>query len=202
MSLSVFTKRYKDIAAPKLKEQFSYTNVYQIPKLERIVINVGVGRMVTNRQGGGGAIKDKGKGKEGVVEDVVSALSAISGQKPKIVLARKSVAGFKLREGTINGVMVTLRRGRMRDFFVRFIEVTLPRSRDFRGIPKSSVDQQGNLTIGIKESIIFPELAEATSMFGVEATFVTSAKTKEEGIAFFEHMGIPFQEVDKTHNSL
>lgn len=202
MALPVFTKRYQDIVAPKLKEQFSYTNIHQIPALQRIVVNVGVGRMVTQRSGGGGSVKDKGKGKEGVVEDIMKGLAAISGQKPKIVLARKSVAGFKLREGTINGVVVTLRRQYMRDFFVRFIDVTLPRSRDFRGIRREAVDQQGNLTIGVRESIIFPELAEATSMFGVEVTFVTSAKTQEEGIAFFEYMGVPFPKVDKTPDSL
>ena len=198
MADSVFTKRYRDTVVPKLKEKFSYTNVHQIPKLERIVINAGVGRLVTNRSGGGGTLKDKGKGKEGVIEDVTMGLAAISGQKPKIVLARKSVAGFKLREGTINGVVVTLRKKYMKDFFVRFVDVALPRNRDFRGIAKSAVDQQGNLTIGIRESIIFPELAEATSFFGAEVTFVTTAKTKEEGTAFFEYIGIPFQKNDES----
>lgn len=196
MADSVFIKRYQDIVVPKLKEQFSYTNVHQIPKIERIVVNVGVGRLVTNRQGSGGTPKDKGKGKEGVVEDVVTALAAISGQKPKIVLARKSVAGFKLREGTINGVVVTLRKKNMQDFFVRFIDVTLPRSRDFRGIRKEAVDKRGNLTIGVRESVIFPELAEATSNFGMEVTFVTSAKTQEEGTTLLGYMGVPFQKND------
>lgn len=196
---SVFTKRYRELAIPKLMEEFSYKNVHQIPYLDRIVVNVGVGRLVARRQGGGGSPKDKGRGKEGVVEDISKALAAISGQKPKIILARKSIAGFKLREGTINGLMVTLRRRYMRDFFTRFIDVALPRTRDFRGIRRASVDEHGNLTIGVRESIIFPELAETNSMFSVEITFVTSAKTRKEGLMLLENMGVPF---DKQPNSL
>jgi len=175
MVKSVFQKRYQEVVVPKLKEQFSYTNVHKIPKIERIVINVGVGRNPDKH------------------EQIAEALAQLSGQKPRIIRARKSIAGFKLREGTVNGLKITLRRGRMEDFFIRFIDAILPRTRDFRGIPHSSIDPAGNLSIGIKESIIFPELAEVNYMFGIEVTFITSAKTQEEGLALLDYMGVPFQ---------
>ena len=164
---------------PKLKEQFSYTNVHKIPRIEKIVLNIGVGKNPDKH------------------EQIADALAQLSGQKPRIIKARQSIAGFKLREGTVNGLKVTLRRERKEDFFIRFIDAILPRTRDFRGISRSSIDPAGNLSIGVKESIIFPELAEVNFIFGIEVTFITSANTKEEGLALLEHMGVPFKKQDE-----
>lgn len=191
MADSFFQKRYKEKAVPALKEKFSYTNIHEIPHLTRIVINVGVGRLVTQRRGAPVG-KKVIKGEEDMVKDITDAITALSGQKPQIVRSKKSIASFKLRQGMINGVKVTLRGRRMADFFVRFIDVSLARTRDFRGIARTAVDSRGNLTIGVKESVIFPELAETNTMFGMEVTFVTSADSREAGLALFEAMGVPF----------
>ncbi|MBI2463296.1 MAG: 50S ribosomal protein L5 [Candidatus Spechtbacteria bacterium] len=181
-----FQKQYKDVVIPVLKEAFGYKNIQSIPRLDRAVINVGVGRMLNQRSQAG--VKN-----EDAIKDIVKALALISGQKPIIVRSKKSIAGFKLRAGMISGVKVTLRRSRAEEFLGRLAHVALPRTRDFRGIRRSTVDPYGNLTIGIKESIIFPELAELTSHFGLEVTFVSTAKTRDEAFLLFEKLGIPFQ---------
>ena len=191
MTQSVFQKRYQEKAVPLLKEKFSFKNIHEVPRIERAVINVGVGRLVTQRRGAPVG-KKVIKGEEDMVRDITEAVAAISGQKAQIVRSKKSIASFKLRQGMINGVKVTLRGKRMKDFFIRFIDVSLARTRDFRGIARSAVDSRGNLTVGVKESVIFPELAEANTMFGMEVTFVTSAHSRETGLALFEAMGVPF----------
>lgn len=182
----LFQKQYKDVAVPALKEAFGYKNVQAIPRLDRAVINVGVGRMLNQRSQAG--VKN-----EDAIKDIVKALTLISGQKPIIVRSKKSIAGFKLRAGMISGIKVTMRRSRAEEFFERLVHIALPRTRDFRGIRRSTVDQYGNMSVGIKESIIFPELTELTGHFGLEITFVSTAKTRDEAFLLFEKLGIPFQ---------
>jgi large subunit ribosomal protein L5 len=175
---------------PRLKEQFnnelkntvmdqlSLENVNQIPKLEIIVINIGDGKAATDGR---------------ALESMVDELTAISGQKPVIRRAKKSIAGFKIREGMPLGVSVTLRNKIMYEFLDRLITISLPRTRDFRGV-KSNGDGRGNFTIGIKENIIFPELDidKVKKILGMDITIVTSANSTEEGKALLEEFGFPF----------
>ncbi|MBU0750435.1 50S ribosomal protein L5 [Patescibacteria group bacterium] len=162
-----------------LAEEFGYTNVMAAPRILKIVVSSGVGKA-----------RDKNRNK--VVED---RLAKITGQKPAERVARQSIASFKLREGEIVGYQSTLRGARMYDFLDKLIHIALPRTRDFRGLNISAVDGMGNLTIGIKEHTIFPEIAdeELKDVFGLAVTVVTTAKTKKEAEAFFKHMGIPFK---------
>lgn len=172
--------QYKDEIAGKLKEEFSYENVMAIPKLQKIVINVGVGE----------AIQDK-KALDTVVENV----ALITGQQPVTTKAKKSISNFKLRDGMPIGCKVTLRGRIMYEFMDRFINLALPRTRDFQGIPDKSFDGRGNYTVGIKEHTIFPEIDtdKVTKMHGMDITFVTSAETDEEALALLKHFGMPFQ---------
>ena len=162
-----------------LKEKFGYANKMQAPKLEKIVVSAKVG-----------SIKDKNK-----VELVVDRLARITGQKPKANPAKKSIATFKLREGTIIGYSVTLRGKRMRDFLDKLIHIALPRTRDFRGLNVGAIDEMGNYTIGIKEHTIFPETSdeELSNVFGLGVTLVTTAKTKEETESFLRELGLPLK---------
>ncbi|MEK7564234.1 MAG: 50S ribosomal protein L5 [Patescibacteria group bacterium] len=165
----------------KMKSDFHYKNVMAAPRLQKIVINVGTGTMIK---------KDKNK------NDTIGArLAKITGQEPSKRGAKKSIASFKVRQGDPIGVMVTLRGKRMYAFLEKLINVALPRTKDFRGIQRSVVDNIGNLTIGIKEHTIFPETADEDikDVFGMSITVVSSAKTKKEGTAFFELLGIPFK---------
>lgn len=172
--------QYKDEIVGKLKEEFSYENVMAIPKLQKIVINVGVGE----------AIQDK-KALDTVVENV----ALITGQQPVTTKAKKSISNFKLRDGMPIGCKVTLRGRIMYEFMDRFINLALPRTRDFQGIPDKSFDGRGNYTVGIKEHTIFPEIDtdKVTKMHGMDITFVTSAETDEEALALLKHFGMPFQ---------
>ena len=192
MVQTTFSKRYSEVAIPALKEKFGYTNVYAIPALQCIVVNVGVGRLMIQQKG-----KKKVEEDIDVIAGVVEGVSRICGQRPVVIRSRKSIASFKLRAGMVNGLKVTLRKKRMKDFFERFIHIALPRTRDFRGIPRSSVDLHGNLTVGVKESTIFPELSDLNTVFGLEVTFVTTAATRQEGVTLLEKLGIPFQKGDK-----
>ncbi len=171
---------YKEEITTKLTEQFGYTNVMALPKLQKIVINVGVGE----------AIQDK-KALDTVVENV----ALITGQQPVTTKAKKSISNFKLREGMPIGCKVTLRGRIMFEFLDRFINLALPRTRDFQGIPDKSFDGRGNYTVGVKEHTIFPEIDtdKVTKMHGMDITFVTSAETDEEAFALLKHFGMPFK---------
>lgn len=170
---------YKKEIVPKMKEKFGYKNILSIPKLSKAVINVGVGRNA----------KDKN-----FIDKVVNSLTCISGQKPVLTKAKKSISAFKIREGMIIGVAVTLRNKRMYDFIDKLINITFPRIRDFRGISQKQVDQRGNLSIGFKENLAFPEIKtdEVDNLHGVEVCLSTTAKTNEEGLELFKLMGFPF----------
>ncbi len=162
-----------------LKEEFGYTNVMQAPRLVKVVINSGTG-----------SSKDKGRN-----DLIADRLSKIVGQKPAPRAAKKSVAAFKLREGDQIGVMVTLRGARMYAFLDKLINVAFPRTRDFRGLKKTGIDEVGNYTIGLKEHTIFPETSDEDlrNVFGMAITIVTTAKSKAEADAFFTHLGMPFK---------
>lgn len=186
MAYIPFEKRYHDVAVPALQKEFGYKNKHQIPYVERAVLNVGVGRMMGQKTVVGARADE-------ALKDVMKALEQISGQRPAVIESKKSIAGFKLRAGMITGLKVTLRHKRMQDFYDRFVNIALPRTRDFRGIKRRNVDDHGNLTIGLKEQAIFPELMESNAVFGLEVTFVTTAKTAKESTLLFEQMGMPFQ---------
>jgi len=181
----IYTKK----AMKALTERFSYASSMAVPRIEKVVVNTGLGRLTSGRTN-----TEQAKLVEGVQKD----LAAISGQRPALTKAKKSIAGFKLRKGMPIGAKVTLRGVRMYDFLDRLIHVVLPRSRDFRGLKISSVDEKGNLTIGITEHIFFPEISpeEIQNMFGLEITIVTTGKTREEGIELFRQLGFPFQKHD------
>ena len=170
---------YKNEIQPALKSKFGYKNIHQIPKLEKVVVNMGVGE----------GAKDKK-----VIQEAVNELALITGQKPAIAKARKSIAGFKLREGAPIGCKVTLRGDMMDEFIDRLINVALPRVRDFRGVPSSSFDGRGNYTFGVEEQLIFPEIDpdKAHRAQGMDITFVTTAKTNEEAKELFLGFGVPF----------
>lgn len=172
-------KYFKEIV-PKLKEQFGYKNVMQVPRLEKIVINMGVGQAVQDPK---------------ILEEAVKDLETITGQKASIRTAKKSISNFKLREGMKIGAKVTLRRERMYEFLDRLITIAIPRVRDFRGISDKSFDGRGNYTLGIKEQIIFPEINidKVTKVLGMDITFVTTAKTDKEAYELLSAFGMPFR---------
>ena len=171
---------YENEVVPKLNEKFKYTNRMQIPKLGKIVLNMGLGEATHN-------IK--------ILDAAVEEMKAISGQKPVITRAKKSIAAFKLREGMPIGCMVTLRRRMMYDFFNKLVNVALARVRDFRGVSEKSMDSRGNYTLGIKEQIIFPEIEydKIDRIQGLNITIVTTAKTDEEGKELLRLLGMPFR---------
>ncbi len=173
-------KTYTDEIRPALMKVFGYTNVMQAPKIEKIVVNIGVGRESA----------DNAK----VVDFAVGDLTSIVGQKPIVTKARKSIAGFKLREFRPIGVKVTLRGKRMYDFLYRLINLALPRVRDFRGVPADAFDGRGNYTLGLREQIIFPEIEydKIDKVRGMEVTIVTSAKNDDEGREMLKLFGMPF----------
>ena len=170
---------YKQDVAPALMKKFSYKSVMQIPKLDKIVINVGAGEARDNAK---------------VIDAIVTDLAAITGQKPVVCKARKSVANFKLREGMNIGCKVTLRGERMYDFMDRLINIALPRVRDFRGVKANSFDGRGNYTMGIKEQLIFPEIEydKVDKIRGMDIIFVTTAHTDEEARELLRLFGMPF----------
>lgn len=175
-------EQYKKKIVPALRKEFGYKNISSVPKVEKVVINVGMGRSAVNKD-------------TKLMEKIEADLAKISGQKPSLRLSKKSIAGFKLREGLPVGCVVTLRGTKMYDFIDRLISLALPRSRDFQGIPLSSVDLHGNINIGVKEHNIFPEITYESlkDIFGLEVTVVTSARTREEGIALFRLFGFPLK---------
>ncbi len=175
-----FIAKYKDVAIPALTKQFGYTNPNQVPRLEKIVINMGLGAAVTNPK---------------IIDTAVEELRAVTGQKPVVTRSKKAIASFKLRAGLPIGAMVTLRKAKMWEFLDRFISIALPRMRDFRGVSRRAFDGQGNYTLGLKEQIIFPEIDydRIDVIKGLNVSFVTTANTDEEGRALLQHMGMPFR---------
>ena len=174
-------KQYKEEIAPVLMKAFGYKSVMEIPKLEKIIINMGIGEATQNPKALDGAAQD---------------LQVISGQKPIITKAKKSIASFKLREGMSIGCKVTLRGNMMYEFLDRLVNATLPRVRDFRGVSAKAFDSRGNYTLGLKEQIIFPEIDydKVDKIRGMNIVFVTSAKTDEEARELLKLMGMPFKE--------
>jgi len=172
--------RYRTEVVSKLKEEFAYTSTMQVPRLQKIVINMGVGDAIQN-------IK--------TLDVAVEELTAIVGQKPVIRKAKKSVAQFKLRAGMPIACMVTLRGERMWEFFDRLVSLSLPRVRDFRGVPTKSFDGRGNYTLGLKDQLIFQEIdySKVEKIKGMNVTFVTSAPTDAEARAMLAHLGMPFR---------
>ena len=178
--------RYEEQIRPALVERFSYTNPFQVPRLEKITLNMGVGDAVNDKK---------------VLDLAVDALTEISGQRPVVTTARKSIATFRLREGMPIGCMVTLRRQRMYEFLDRLTAIVLPRVRDFRGISRKAFDGRGNYSMGLSEQLVFPELNpdKFTRQQGMNISVVTTARTDEEGRALLELFGMPFrQDASKT----
>lgn len=173
-------EKYKKEVIPIMREKFGYKNDFAVPKVEKVVINTGIGRFTQDQK---------------TVEEIGRALSLISGQKPVFTLAKKAISSFKIREGMKVGFKITLRNQRMYDFLERLIYLALPRGRDFRGIDQKSIDEKGNLTIGIKEHIIFPEISheEVKTIFGLEISVITNAKRKEEGLELLKLLGFPIK---------
>lgn len=170
---------YRKEIVPYLMKNFSYKNVMQVPKLKKIVVNMGVGAAVSDAK---------------ILDEAVKELESITGQKASIRTSRKAISNFKLREGMKIGAMVTLRKERMYEFLDRVINVALPRVRDFRGLSDKSFDGRGNYTIGVKEQIIFPEINidRISRIMGMDITFVTSAKTDNEAYELLKSFGVPF----------
>lgn len=171
--------RYIQEIVPKLQDEFGFTNVMQVPRVEKVVVNVGVGEALQNAR---------------ALDVVAKELSAITGQKPAIRRARRSIAAFRLRAGAAVGAKVTLRGARMYDFLDRLINIALPRQRDFRGIPADAFDGRGNYTLGLREQLVWPEINydEVDRVRGLEITIVTTARTDEEGRRLLALMGMPF----------
>lgn len=174
-------KKYLEEVIPSLVEKFNYSSVMQAPKVEKIVINMGVGDAVQNSK---------------ALDNAVEELSLISGQKPTITRAKKSIAGFRLREGMPIGAKVTLRGDRMYDFLQKLIAVSLPRVRDFRGVSSKAFDGRGNYTLGIKEQLIFPEVDydKVSKVRGMDIVIVTTADTDEEAYELLKQLGMPFRQ--------
>ena len=172
--------RYKNDVQPALMKEFGFTNVMQTPRMVKVVLNMGLGEAVQNAK---------------IMDSAVDELTQIAGQKPVITRARKSIAGFKLRENAAIGCMVTLRSRHMWEFIDRLIGVGLPRTRDFRGVSPRAFDGRGNYTLGIREQIIFPEINydKIDKIKGLNITFVTTAKTDEHGRALLKGLGMPFR---------
>ena len=172
-------EKYNNLVKPELINQFNYSSTMQIPRLEKIVVNMGVGDAVSNSK---------------VLDDAVAELQAITGQKPVITKAKKSIASFKLREGMPIGCKVTLRGERMYEFLDKLISISLPRVRDFHGINDNAFDGRGNYTLGVKEQLIFPEINfdNIKKMRGMDIVIVTTANTDEEGRALLSLLGMPF----------
>lgn len=181
---STFVPRLRDIyrerVVPSLMKEFGFQNPMQVPRLDRIVLNVGMGEAIQNVK---------------LLESAATELGVITGQKPIVTKARKAIAGFKLRQGMPIGAKVTLRNRRMYEFFDRLVTIALPRIRDFRGVSPKAFDGRGNYTLGLKEQLIFPEIEydSVASIHGMDITIVTTARTNDEGKALLKHLGMPFR---------
>ena len=173
-------ERYKQQVVPAMMDAFDYRNVMEVPRLDKIVVNIGLGEALQDAK---------------ALDHAVQDIATITGQRPVVTRARKSIAGFKLREGRAIGVKVTLRGNRMWDFFDRLCNVALPRKRDFRGISPDSFDGRGNYTLGLDEQLVWPEIDydSIDKVRGMEITIVTTAKTDEEGRELLSLLGMPFR---------
>ena len=173
--------RYGQEVVPALMKEFGYKNALQVPRLEKVVINMGLGEAIANAK---------------ILDSAVEQLALITGQKPVVTKSRKSIANFKLREGQSIGAMVTLRSDRMFEFLDRLLSIALPRVRDFKGVSPKAFDGAGNYPLGIKEQIIFPEIVydQVDTIKGMNVTIVTTAKTDEEARALLRHFGMPFRQ--------
>jgi len=177
-------KKYTEEIIPALMKEFQYKSIMQVPRLEKIVVNQGLGEAVADKK---------------LIEIAVNEISAITGQKPVVTMSKKDISNFKLRKGMPIGVKVTLRKDRMYEFLERLICISLPRIRDFKGV-NTKLDGRGNYTLGVSEQIIFPEidLDKVVKIKGMEITFTTTAKTDEEAFALLKHFGIPFKNIKKN----
>lgn len=175
-------KKYNKEIVPKLKIKFDYKNINSAPKIIKTVVNCGIGKYLND---------------EKIINQIEEDLKMITGQKPQKRPARKSIAGFKIREGLVIGFKITLRKKMMYDFLDRLISTALPRSKDFRGLDLKGIDKDGNLNIGVKEQIIFPEASSSRMIFGFEITVVTDAKSREEAIELYRDLGFPLKSVFK-----
>ena len=180
MAFKSTEQAYKEDVVPALVKEFNYSNVMQVPKIQKVVLNIGLGEALDNAK---------------AVDFAVNDLQLITGQKPVLNKAKKSIAGFKLREGRIIGVKVTLRGKKMWSFLQRLIHVALPRTRDFQGVSPDSFDGRGNYTLGLQEQLIFPEINydKVDRIKGMNITFVTTAETDEQGRALLKSLGMPFR---------
>ncbi len=171
---------YRETVAPKLREQFSYRNVMEVPRITKITLNMGVGEAVADKK---------------IMEHAVGNLTQIAGQKPVVTLSRKSIAGFKIRAGRPIGCKVTLRRDRMYEFLDRLVNIAIPRIRDFRGFSARAFDGRGNYSLGVREQIIFPEIDydKIDAIRGLDITITTTARTDEEGRALLAAFNFPFR---------
>ena len=179
MATARLKEHYRSQIVPALRERFEYVNPMEVPRLEKIVINAGVGEAVQEPK---------------VLDTVLGELTAISGQKPALRRSKKAISNFKLRQGMPIGAVVTLRRERMYEFFDRLVNFALPQSRDFRGVPSKGFDGRGNYNLGIREQIIFPEIVydRVDQIRGMNITFVTSARTDQEAKELLRQFGVPF----------
>lgn len=173
-------EKYRTEVVPRMIKEFSYKNQMQVPRLDRVVINVGMGQAIQNAK---------------LLESAVAELSLITGQKPVVTRAKKAIAGFKLRQGLPIGAKVTLRGNRMFEFLDRLMNIGLPRIRDFRGVSPKAFDGRGNYTLGLKEQLTFPEIKydDVASIHGMDITIVTSATRNDEAKALLAHLGMPFR---------
>ncbi len=178
--MALLEEKYINESVPQLMEHFGYNNMYQVPRIEKVVLNMGLGEAIQNPK---------------ILESASNELALIAGQRPVITRARKSIAAFKVRTGMPIGCCVTLRRERMYDFLTKLINIAIPRIRDFRGISPKAFDGSGNYTLGIKEHIIFPEVDydKIDKVKGLNVTIVTTAKTDDEGRFLLRTLGMPFR---------
>lgn len=172
-------QKYNEQIVPNMMSKFNYSSIMEVPKIDKIVINMGIGEAIANPK---------------VLDEAVAELAQITGMKPVVTRARKSIANFKLREGMPIGCKVTLRSEKMYEFLDKLVTISLPRVRDFRGVSKTAFDGRGNYTLGIKEQIIFPEINfdKVNKVRGMDIVIVTTAKTNEEAKALLEELGMPF----------
>jgi len=177
-------EKYKKEILPELKKRFGYKNDFMAPKLQKVVVNVGFGRNYKDND---------------LIENIKKSLADITGQRCVMTKSKKSISAFKIRDGLIIGAMVTLRGERMYDFIEKLVNITFPRVRDFRGISEKSVDKIGNLTVGFREHLPFPEISPESieNVHGLEVSITTGAKNKEEGLAFLKLVGFPFKQETK-----
>ncbi len=184
--MATLQEKYKKEVISSMMKKFGYKSPMAVPKIEKVTINIGIGRLI---------VQKTSQEQKDIIERFSQDLALIAGQKPVVCRAKKSISAFKVREKMPLGIKVTLRGKKMYDFLTRFISIALPRSRDFRGIDQKSIGRDGNLTIGLKEQIIFPEISaeNVRQIFGLEVTISTTAKTKEEGTELLRLIGVPLK---------